>query len=150
MFSCMRGSIVPNRSAELAPARVPGMEHDDGPRSASVVVASNRGPVAYSVTDDGALVANRGGGGLVAGLSGATGAVWVCAALSEGDRRAARSAPSGRLGPVSDDANATSVRMLEIDPATFTRSYGSVANSTLWFLHHMLYDTPRQPSFGVS
>ena len=38
--------------------------------------------------------------------------------------------------------------MLDIPAATFQRAYNSVANSTLWFVHHMLYDTPDQPSFG--
>ena len=32
--------------------------------------------------------------------------------------------------------------MLDIDPATFHRAYNAVANSTLWFVHHLLYDTP--------
>jgi trehalose 6-phosphate synthase len=122
------------------------MQPEDRPKPASVVVASNRGPIAYSVTDDGDLVANRGGGGLVAGLSGAADAVWVCAALSDGDRRAARAAAGGRIGPVSGAT--TSVHMLDIDPTTFRRAYAKVANSTLWFLHHMLYDTPHQPLFG--
>jgi trehalose 6-phosphate synthase len=31
---------------------------------ADVLVASNRGPVSYSVADDGSLSAKRGGGGL--------------------------------------------------------------------------------------
>ena len=40
------------------------------------------------------------------------------------------------------------VRMLDIPPAVFQRAYNAVANSTLWFVHHMLYDTPNRPSFG--
>ena len=42
------------------------------------------------------------------------------------------------------------VRMLDIPPAVFQRAYNAVANSTLWFVHHMLYDTPSRPSFGPS
>ncbi|MGH3125751.1 MAG: alpha,alpha-trehalose-phosphate synthase (UDP-forming), partial [Streptosporangiaceae bacterium] len=42
----------------------------------------------------------------------------------------------------------SAVRMLDIPAVTFQRAYNSVANSTLWFVHHMLYDTPNQPSFG--
>src|SRR5436305_1633441 len=37
--------------------------------SADVLVASNRGPVAFTLTDDGRLELDRGGGGLVSGLS---------------------------------------------------------------------------------
>jgi trehalose 6-phosphate synthase len=114
-------------------------------RPASVVLASNRGPLAYSLTDDGTLIASRGGGGLVSGLAGAADALWICAALTPADRRAARSAADGRLEP--DDAG-PAVRMLDIDAATFARAYGTIANSTLWFLHHMLYDVPNHPWFG--
>ena len=38
--------------------------------------------------------------------------------------------------------------MLNIPPAVLDRAYNGVANSTLWFIHHMLYDTPDQPVFG--
>jgi len=56
---------------------------------AEVLVASNRGPVSYTVGEDGALRPRRGGGGLVSGLSAIgpeANAVWVCAALGDGDR----------------------------------------------------------------
>ncbi len=112
---------------------------------AGVVLASNRGPLSFSLDDDGSLRAVRGGGGLVASLSGGAEAIWVCAALTEGDRRAAEQAPGGLLA--HPDGGATRVRMLELDPFTFARAYGSVANSTLWFLHHLLFDTARQPAF---
>jgi len=83
--------------------------------------------------------------------------LWVCAALSDADRRAARAAPGGRLeldghdegggaGRAVDGASA--VVMLDIPAATFAAAYNAVANSTLWFVHHMLYELPRQPAFG--
>ncbi|MCU0265231.1 MAG: trehalose-6-phosphate synthase [Actinomycetia bacterium] len=112
--------------------------------SAAVVVASNRGPVSYALDDDGRLTARRGGGGLISGLSAVGEAVWVCAALTEGDRRAAREA-GGRLGLIEDSS--TAVRMLTIDTTTFLRAYNGVANSTLWFVHHLLFDTPSVPLF---
>ncbi|MDR8414547.1 trehalose-6-phosphate synthase [Nonomuraea sp. 3-1Str] len=115
----------------------------------SVLVASNRGPVSFTVDDDGALTMKRGGGGLVSGLSGVTrdhGVLWVCAALSDGDRIAARQAPGGRLDHTGYDTGA--LRMLDIPAATFHRAYNAVANSTLWFVNHLLYDTPNAPSFG--
>jgi trehalose 6-phosphate synthase len=112
---------------------------------AEVVLASNRGPVSFTVGDDGSLRPARGGGGLVAGLSGGAEGVWVCAALTEGDRRAAEQSPGGLLE--HPDGGATRIRMLELDPFTFARAYSSIANSTLWFLHHLLFDTARQPAF---
>lgn len=120
---------------------------------AGIVVASNRGPVSFQQRDDGRLVLQRGGGGLVSGLSAAARggeAVWVCAALSEADRSAARLAPDGRLDLAGHDTAEVAVRMLEVDRGTFHRAYNAVANSTLWFVHHMLYDTARQPSFDAT
>jgi trehalose 6-phosphate synthase len=124
-----------------------------GPGKASVLVASNRGPVSFTLTENGELTAKRGGGGLVSGLSSITAQdaieqVWVCAALSEGDRAAARRSPGGRLDRVGLIDSASPVRMLDIEHGTLHRAYNAVANSTLWFIHHMLYATPSSPSYG--
>ncbi|AUG79126.1 alpha,alpha-trehalose-phosphate synthase [Kitasatospora sp. MMS16-BH015] len=117
--------------------------------AAPILVASNRGPVSFSSGDDGALTLRRGGGGLVSGLSAIDdpAAVWVCAALGDADRQAARQSPAGRLDLGGFDTGHQAVRMLDIDPGTFARAYNGVANSTLWFVHHLLYDTPVQPVF---
>ncbi|MFL6139830.1 MAG: trehalose-6-phosphate synthase [Frankiaceae bacterium] len=119
-------------------------------RTAPVLVASNRGPLAFHRTDEGALEGRRGGGGLVSGMTAATRsgtAVWVCAALSDGDRAAARGAPRGRLDEAGHDTGGAAVRMLDIEASTFHRAYNSIANSVLWFVNHQLYDTPNQPWF---
>ncbi|MGW4893690.1 alpha,alpha-trehalose-phosphate synthase (UDP-forming) [Kitasatospora sp. NPDC004240] len=117
--------------------------------TAPVLVASNRGPVSFGAAADGTLTLRRGGGGLVSGLSAIDDpdAVWVCAALGEADRRAAREAPDGRLDRAGHDVGGQAVRMLDIDPETFARAYNGVANSTLWFVHHLLYATPTAPAF---
>ncbi len=116
---------------------------------APILVASNRGPVSFSSEDDGSLTLRRGGGGLVSGLSAIDdpSAVWVCAALGEADRTAARQSPDGRLDLGGFEVGGQAVRMLDIDPGTFARAYNGVANSTLWFVHHLLYDTPVSPVF---
>ncbi|MGE5134577.1 MAG: alpha,alpha-trehalose-phosphate synthase (UDP-forming) [Gemmatimonadota bacterium] len=119
-----------------------------------VLVASNRGPVSFSLAEDGTLTPRRGGGGLVSGLSSVAGSaevLWVCAALSDADRAAARAAPDGRLdlAGYSEATAGAAVQMLRISAATFDRAYNAVANSTLWFIHHMLYDTPNRPHFGL-
>ncbi len=124
------------------------------PGKAAILVASNRGPVSYTLDGDGGLTAKRGGGGLVSGLSsvaanGEANQVWVCAALSEGDRAAVRRSPGGRLDRIGLADSASPVRMLDIEPGTLHRAYNAVANSTLWFIHHMLYATPVTPSFGM-
>ncbi len=109
---------------------------------ASLLLASNRGPVSYHREPDGSLRAHRGGGGLVSALSGVSAEVtWVCAALSEEDRAAVRATP-GRL------PDSPGTRMLDIEPDTFARAYNRVANETLWFVSHLLYDLPSSPRFG--
>jgi trehalose 6-phosphate synthase len=123
---------------------------------ADLLVASNRGPLSFVESNDGSLVASRGGGGLVSGLSamgegehGHADVVWVCAALSEGDRVAARRAPDGRLDRSGHDTGGLAVRMLAIEPMMFHRAYNAIANSTLWFVHHLLYATPTAPVFDA-
>jgi trehalose 6-phosphate synthase len=115
-----------------------------------LLIASNRGPVSFTRGADGALSAKRGGGGMVSGLAAAADErpmLWVCAALSDTDREAARGTRGGLLDP-GELGGGAAVRMLDIPPAIFDSAYNGVANSTLWFVHHMLYDTPSQPSFG--
>ncbi|WP_328223474.1 alpha,alpha-trehalose-phosphate synthase (UDP-forming) [Streptomyces sp. NBC_00310] len=110
--------------------------------SAQVLVASNRGPVTYTLDDEtGELTSKRGGGGLVSGLSAIdpeSGAVWVCSALGDGDREAVRRGVAE-----------TGVRMLDIPADVHADAYNGVANSTLWFVHHMLYQTPLEPIFDA-
>ncbi|MEU8644554.1 MULTISPECIES: trehalose-6-phosphate synthase [unclassified Streptomyces] len=106
-----------------------------------ILVASNRGPITYQTQDDGSLQAKRGGGGLVSGLSAIgpdADALWVCAALGDGDREAVRRG-------VGEDG----VRMLDIDAEVHADAYNGIANSVLWFVHHMLYQTPLEPVFDA-
>ncbi|MFF7829119.1 trehalose-6-phosphate synthase [Streptomyces rochei] len=109
--------------------------------AAQVLVASNRGPVSYEVREDGSLDAKRGGGGLVSGLSAIgpdAGALWVCSALGDGDREAVRRG-------VGEDG----VRMLDVPADVHADAYNGIANSVLWFVHHMLYQTPLEPVFDA-
>jgi trehalose 6-phosphate synthase len=121
----------------------------DDPRRL-VLVASNRGPVSFGFAADGSLISRRGGGGMVSGMtSGLTAAarhddvLWICAALSDADRAVARQDPGG-----TRPDGEVPVRMLDIPPRMFSGAYNGVANSVLWFTHHMLFDTPNQPRFG--
>ncbi|MDI9835913.1 trehalose-6-phosphate synthase [Streptomyces sp. KAU_LT] len=109
--------------------------------AAKVLVASNRGPVSYEVRDDGSLHSKRGGGGMVSGLSAIgpdAGALWVCSALSDGDREAVRRG-----------AGEDGVLMLDIPADVHADAYNGIANSVLWFVHHMLYQTPVEPVFDA-
>lgn len=107
----------------------------------ALVIVSNRGPLNFGL-DDGVLVTKKAAGGLVnalvPGLVG-RGATWIAGAITEADRVAAG---SGLLR--SDDID---VRLLAIDEAAYRSYYDVIANSTLWYLAHGLFDSPRRPQF---
>ncbi len=109
-----------------------------------VVMVSNRGPISFRRDDDGRLVARRGAGGLVSGvgpLMAGTDSVWVAAAMSDADRAAAEGAgPHGVI-----EAEGFRVRPLAVAPDAYRAFYDVVANATLWFVHHGLYDRSRRP-----
>jgi len=114
-----------------------------------VLVASNRGPVSYHFGADGTLTSRRGGGGLIAGVAEGLAAItpeaevsWICAALSDADRAVAH-----RRAVCREEPGDVPVRMLDIPPEVFDRAYNNVANSILWFIQHLLFDTPNQPQF---
>lgn len=110
-----------------------------------IVIVSNRGPVTFACDDAGRLTSRRGAGGLVSGIGpllSASGATWVAAAMTAGDREAAA------RGVV--DADGFRVRLLALDPATYRLAYDVVCNSVLWFVHHGLWDLSREPVFDDS
>ncbi|MGI8753982.1 MAG: alpha,alpha-trehalose-phosphate synthase (UDP-forming) [Acidimicrobiales bacterium] len=114
-------------------------------RQPDVVVVSNRGPLTFWPGPDGHPVVKRGAGGMVVALGpGVThsGALWVAAALSDSDREAAANAPGGVI-----EAEGFRLRSITIDPGDFSAYYDVVANGTLWYVNHGLWDLPRRPRF---
>jgi len=116
-----------------------------GGSKAGVVVVSNRGPFTLEATAGGTLRPHPGGGGLapslVAALNGTHGAVWVAAAMSDGDRLGAKA------GVVDSGQPGLSLRLVAFEPAVFAAAYDVIANATLWFVLHGLYDAARRPVF---
>jgi trehalose 6-phosphate synthase len=111
-----------------------------------LIIASNRGPISFLRTEDGDVIPKRGGGGLVTALTGAlqlSGGLWIASAMSEEDRD---QAAGGRVDVATDDAK-FSLRYLSFDPGEYDRFYNGVSNRILWFLHHYLWDLPRNPRF---
>jgi len=116
--------------------------------TSGVVVASNRGPVAFVRDEAGRLMAKRGAGGLVTALSGAlstAGGRWIASAMTDEDRRQA----DRGLFEVEADGADYRLRYLSFEPDVFDRYYNGWTNQILWFLHHYLWDTPRTPAFGA-
>lgn len=109
-----------------------------------VVIVSNRGPVSFAVDPDAAqgVTATRGAGGLVSGLGPLvrnTDAIWVAAAMTEGDRLVAARGVT--------EAEGFRVRLLDIDPDTYRDHYDRVCNEALWFAHHAMFDAVYEPAW---
>jgi trehalose 6-phosphate synthase len=121
---------------------------------AELVVASNRGPIQFDLDEDGNLRPGRGAGGMVAALGPALAGqagTWVAAAITEGDRVAARrTGRTGRRRRVDLLGGPVQLRSLVIDPREYQAYYNRVANRTIWFLQHYLFDVPRHPRFDRS
>jgi trehalose 6-phosphate synthase len=123
---------------------------DSGGRD--LLIASNRGPVSVVAKQGGGEEVLRGGGGLVSGMRSAlaeVGGLWVCAALNDRERAAARKAPENHLHEAGYETGGLDVRMLPIDAGTFNRAYNGISNSTIWFVNHLLYDVPNKPVFDA-
>ncbi len=114
------------------------------PRSgvSPLAVLSNRGPLSFARDEEGNLETRRAAGGLIAVLGpGAleNDATWLAAALSEAEQAATEG------GEVL--AEGYRLRTMTIDPRLFRQYYNVIANQTLWFLLHGLWDLPRRPRF---
>ncbi len=116
-----------------------------------VFVVSNRGPLTFRQSADGTLRAQPAGGGLVSALApllaGAAGGgapsssevTWASVTMGAADREAVAQ------GLMTDDA--ITLLPVSIDDDTYRQSYDVVANTTLWYCHHHLWDLPSRPRF---
>jgi trehalose 6-phosphate synthase len=107
---------------------------------ADLVVASNRGPLSYTLDESGTPVPAGSAGGLAGGLLPlllGSGATWVSCAMSEADRAAAA---AGFM-----TADSLELRTVQPGESTYRMAYDVVSNSTLWFMHHHLFDLTRRP-----
>jgi trehalose 6-phosphate synthase len=116
--------------------------------SRHLIIASNRGPIEYSLQSDGALTSTRGSGGMVTALMAAARfvpATWVASAMTEGDRLAAERAGGDLLQVPEHPLN---VRFVAVPPAVYQRHYYVFCNPLLWFIQHFMWNTPRTPNIG--
>ena len=104
-----------------------------------LIVVSNRGPVSFDRDADGSRVVRRGGGGLVTALRSLVAlhdVTWLASAMSDEDRRVALEA---------GDGSPYRFRLVAHDPQAYDWFYNVVANPTLWFLQHYLWDLKQAP-----
>jgi trehalose 6-phosphate synthase len=53
------------------------------------------------------------------------------------------------LVPVEDDNSSYRLRFVDLPPSTYDPYYNVISNPLLWFVHHYLWDTPREPKLGL-
>ncbi len=109
------------------------------------LAVSNRGPLTFRFGPDQSLEPVPAGGGLASSLRTlltGTGATWVSVTMGAADRAAAA---AGLM--VGDGIRLVPV---PIDDDTYRRAYDVVANTTLWYCHHHLFDLPHRPRFDRS
>lgn len=114
-----------------------------------LIIASNRGPVEYQLSQDKTLKARRGAGGMVTALIDAGNRMevtWIAMAMTEGDRVALKEAQQhgGLLqSPLRDQK--MHLRYVAVSKSAYRKHYEKISNELLWFLQHYLYD-PTQES----
>lgn len=110
-----------------------------------LIIATNRGPVEYFLTQDKTLKYRRGAGGMVTALIGAASSMevtWVAMAMTEGDRIALREAQQNDDGLLKPPMRGQKMqlRYVAIPKQAYRKHYEQVSNTVLWFLQHYLYD----------
>jgi trehalose 6-phosphate synthase len=109
--------------------------------SANLVV-SNRGPLTFRAGPDGALIPVPAGGGLASSLHrllAGSGTTWASVTMGAADREAVAQ------GLMHEDG--LDLLPVVIDDETYRQAYDVVANTTLWYCHHHLFDLPHRPRF---
>ena len=115
-----------------------------------LIVVSNRGPAEFSRGEDGSREISRGGGGLVAALTGLAthrDVLWIASAMTDEDLVVAQE--SG--GPVEIEIEDASydVQLVASDPDSYELFYSVIANPHLWFIQHYLWDLSNAPDITL-
>ena len=114
-----------------------------------LIVASNRGPVTFRFGDGNALLARRGGGGLVTALGGLArhhDVTWIAHAMSDADTRAMGDAAPDGLAEVSREGFQYRLQLVGTPDEVYERHYGIISNPLLWFVQHRLYGFGDEPT----
>ena len=106
------------------------------------IVVSNRGPLTFRSEAGGAPVPVRAAGGLASSLHrilAGTGTTWASVTMGAADREAVA------RGLMHEDG--LDLLPVVVDDDTYRQAYDVVANTTLWYCHHHLFDLPHRPRF---
>src|SRR5436305_4750977 len=110
-----------------------------------LIIATNRGPVEYYLTQEKALKHRRGAGGMVTALIDAGNRMegtWVAMAMTEGDRQALKEAQQESDGLLRSPLNGQNMqlRYVAVSKTAYRKHYEVFSNQVLWFLQHYLYN----------
>ncbi|MDD4875591.1 MAG: trehalose-6-phosphate synthase [Dehalococcoidales bacterium] len=114
----------------------------------NIILASNRGPIEYHLTEDKQLQPHRGSGGVVTALSSLAKYVelnWIASVMGEGDRLAALKAQKQRFRVPLSDENLY-LQFVINDRNIYHKYYSVICNPLLWFLQHYMWNSPRTPN----
>jgi trehalose 6-phosphate synthase len=115
----------------------------------TLIVVSNRGPIAYA-REGGERVARRGAGGLVTALAPLVShhdVTWVASALTDEDRAVAA---DGLREETARDGSRYWLRLVDHPPEAYDLYYNVVANPTLWFVQHGLWARKHDPGADLA
>ncbi len=122
---------------------------DETLASRPLIVASNRGPVTFTHRKDGTFSSRQGSGGLVTAVRSVLKdhqAIWIAAAMNDGDRARAKVALEADEPFIADSPESRfKLRFVMPSPEAYHQYYNVISNPLLWFLQHYLWDTPRSP-----
>ena len=113
-----------------------------------IIVVSNRGPVTYHYGSGKTREAARGGGGLVTALASLAShhrVTWIASAMSEADHEIALENGSEGIEEHARTGASYRLRFVAHEPVAYDLFYNVVANPTLWFIQHYLWDLVHEP-----
>lgn len=109
-----------------------------------LIIASNRGPVEFQLSQDNTLKARRGAGGMVTALidvGNQMDMTWVAMTMTEGDRLAAKEMEQlGGVMPSPLRGQKMKLHYVSVPKTTYRKHYDKISNELLWFLQHYMYD----------
>lgn len=110
-----------------------------------LIIATNRGPVEYYMTQDKTLKYRRGAGGMVTALIDAGNRMevtWVAMAMTEGDRVKLKEAQQENDGLMVSPLRGQKMhlRYVAVPKSAYRKHYEVISNRVLWFLQHYLYN----------
>ena len=110
-----------------------------------LIIASNRGPVEYYLSQGKTLKYRRGAGGMVTALIDAGNRMevtWVATAMTEGDRIALKEAQQQNDGLLTSPLRGQKMqlRYVALTKSAYRKHYEGFSNQILWFLQHYLFN----------